>query len=205
MRTSSTTATTSPVLVVPEEEKQQEQQELRSQPNPERDQTATPEALSASLPDALLGMDVVDDPAGNRFLTLTEAADIQPDPTEETALLETRGYAGGWIRAFRADTNDIVVTSVYQFADPTEAEFYLEDGLITIGGYGGQFFEVPGLPGVRGFEQSFTVEGDELTTLGGAFFHGSRWYLLYIVGTPQTAVPEVLIPAMAELQASAMA
>ncbi len=156
-------------------------------------------ALSAALPTSLLGMPVVDDPAGNRYLTLQQAADIQPDPTEETALLETRGYKGGWIRAFRADTNDIVVTSVYQFDDATEAEFYLEDGLITIGGYGGQFFEVPSLPAIRGFKQSFEVDDEELTTLGGAFFHGARWYLLYIVGAPQTATPDVLVPALAEL------
>lgn len=169
------------------------------------EQSANPEALSAALPAGLLGMAVVDDPAGDRYLTLQQAADIQPDPIEETALLETRGYQGGWIRAFRAETNDIVVTSVYQFDDATEAEFYLEDGLITIGGYGGQFFEVPSLPAIRGFKQSFEVDDEELTTLGGAFFHGARWYLLYIVGPPQTATPEVLVPALAELYATAIA
>jgi hypothetical protein len=166
-------------------------------------QSPDAEALSAALPASLQGMPVVDDPDGNRYLTLEQAADIQPDPTEETALLETRGYKGGWIRAFRADTNDIVVTSVYQFDDATEAEFYLEDGLITIGGYGGQFFELPSLPAIRGFKQSFEVDDEELTTLGGAFFHDARWYLLYIVGTPQTATPDVLVPALAELYETA--
>ncbi len=169
------------------------------------EQSPDAEALSMALPASLQGMPVVDDPAGNRYLTLQQAADIQPDPSEETSLLETRGYKGGWIRAFRADNDDIVVTSVYQFDDATEAEFYLEDGLITIGGYGGQFFEVPSLPAIRGFKQSFEVDDEELTTLGGAFFHGARWYLLYIVGPPQTATPEVLVPALAELYATAIA
>ena len=47
--------------------------------------------------------------AGTLETDLRAAADIQPDPTEEIALLETRGYRGGWIRAFRNDGNDVAV------------------------------------------------------------------------------------------------
>ena len=128
---------------------------------------ATPEALGTALIAHIDGFVLLNDPATNRFLDLESAAAIQPDPTEEIGLLETRGYQGGWTRAFRSTGNDVAVTSVYQFDDAAQAEFYLEDGLITIGGYGGTFFDIDGLPGVRGFTQDFTDGDEELVSLGG--------------------------------------
>lgn len=154
-------------------------------------------SLADDLPIALDGFDALEVPGTDRFLTLLDAAELQPDPSEEVALLETRGYLGGWTRAFRSDANDVAVASVYEFADPVEAEFYLEDGLITIGGYGGTFFDIEGLPGVRGFAQSFEDGGEELLSLGAAFQSGPRWYLVYLVGSPQTVTPEVLVPVVA--------
>lgn len=169
--------------------------------------SGTPEALAAAIPAVLDGFAPIDGPAADRFLDLTAAAAIQPDPTEEVALLETRGYRGGWTRAFRSEGNDVAVVSVYQFRDATEAEFYLEDGLITIGGYGGKFFDIPALPGVRGFVQYLTeTDGDgteELASLGAAFHLGPRWYLVYVIGSVSTVTPEVLIPAVAAVQATA--
>ncbi|MEM9654521.1 MAG: hypothetical protein AAGA65_20685 [Actinomycetota bacterium] len=162
-----------------------------------------PDALAASLPTELDGFTTIDDPMADRFLDLTAASQIQPDPTEEVALLETRGFAGGWTRAFRNDTNDVAVMSVYHFEDAAEAEFYLEDGLITIGGYGGKFFDIPALPGVRGFVQHFTEPGDqpgeadeELVSLGAAFQLGPRWHLIYLVGSTETVTADVLLPAI---------
>lgn len=164
--------------------------------------SAEPSALAEVLLDDVDRFDLVDDPASDRYLDLRDAAEIQPDPTEEVALLETRGYEGGWTRAFRSDGNDVLVTSVYQFADAAEAEFYLEDGLITIGGYGGSFFDIEGLPGVRGFAQEFSDDGEDLRSLGAAFQTGPRWHLIYLVGSAETVTPDALFPAV-EAQRSA--
>lgn len=144
---------------------------------------------------------VIDGPEADRYLDLRAAADIQPDPTEEVALLETRGFRGGWTRAFRNDHNDVAVASVYEFENEVEAEFYLEDGLITIGGYGGTFFDIPDLPGVRGFAQDISrTDGEateDLVSLGASFHRGDRWYLLYFLGSPERVTPEILVPAIA--------
>ena len=168
-----------------------------------------PAALSAAIPTVLDGFHPVPAPEADRFLDLQAAAGIQPDPTEEVALLETRGFAGGWTRAFRNGANDVAVVSVYQFRDATEAEFYLEDGLITIGGYGGKFFDIPALPGVRGFVQTLTDvnvgESEQLTSLGAAFHLGPRWYLVYVIGSSETVTPDLLIPAVDAVRASAAA
>ncbi len=154
---------------------------------------ATPAALGAALVRSLTGFDPVADPAADRFLDLGAAAAVQPDPPSETALLQTRGFQGGWTRAFRSEANDVVVASVYQFTDPGQAEFYLEDGLILIGGYGGRFFDLPALPGVRGFHQEITDGDETLVTLGGAWHEGPRWYLVYLVGQPATVTPDALV------------
>ncbi len=154
---------------------------------------ATPAALGAALVRSLTGFDPVADPVADRFLDLGAAASVQPDPPSETALLQTRGFQGGWTRAFRSEANDVVVASVYQFVDPGQAEFYLEDGLILIGGYGGRFFDLPALPGVRGFHQEITDGDETLVTLGGAWHEGPRWYLVYLVGQPATVTPDALV------------
>ncbi|MDH3683074.1 MAG: hypothetical protein OEV40_24365, partial [Acidimicrobiia bacterium] len=159
-----------------------------------------PSPLAAALPDGIDGFEAIAGPEADRYLDLRAAAGIQPDPTEEIALLETRGFRGGWTRAFRSETNDVAVVSVYEFENPAQAEFYLEDGLITIGGYGGSFFDIEGLPGVRGFAQAFTDGDEELISLGASFQAGPRWFLVYLVGSSETVTPEILIPVIAEQQ-----
>lgn len=154
--------------------------------------------LRDDLPSKIAGFELIAGQATDRFLDLQAAAELQPDPIEEVALLETRGFRGGWTRAFRNDGNDVAVASVYEFADAAQAEFYLEDGLITIGGYGGSFFDIEGLPGVRGFAQTFDDTGEELLSLGAAFQTGSRWYLVYLVGQPDSITPDVLLPVVAQ-------
>ncbi len=157
-----------------------------------------PASLAAALIDEIDGFAPIDDPSADRYLDLRSASEIQPDPETELALLETRGFIGGWTRAFRSPANDVAVVSVYHFATAGEAEFYLEDGLIQIGGYGGTFFDIEGLPGVRGFAQTVPGDdGEELISLGAAFQIGPRWYLLYLLGSPETATPDVLVPAVA--------
>ena len=98
---------------------------------------AGPAALSAVLLDDIPGFEPVAVAAGDRELSIDDAAALQPDPTEELPLLETRGYQGGWTRAFRNADNDVIVTTVYDFVSALEAEFYLEDGTITLIGDGG--------------------------------------------------------------------
>ncbi len=180
-------------------------------------QGSTASDPSAPLADALIetiaGYQPIGEPDADRYLDLASAAAIQPDPTEEVALLETRGFRGGWLRAVRNEHNDVAVASVYHFDDSAEAEFYLEDGLITIGGYGGTFFDIPDLPGVRGFAQTLAVSepngsaseasDGELVTLGAAFSDGDRWFLLYFLGSPTRVTPDVLIPAVADLRRAA--
>jgi hypothetical protein len=166
-----------------------------------------PAPLDEELLAAITGFEPIDEPDADRALDLVDAAGIQPDPTEEVALLETRGFRGGWLRAFRNDHNDVAVASVYEFRDEAEAEFYLEDGLITIGGYGGTFFDIPDLPGVRGFAQDIASSDGEATeslvSLGASFHRGDRWYLLYFLGSPDRVTPEVLVPAIAAQVAAA--
>ena len=165
--------------------------------------SSEPSALAEALTDSIEGFVSIDGPEADRFLSLADASDLQPDPTEEVALLETRGFEGGWTRAFRNPVNDVAVVSVYHFADATQAEFYLEDGLITIGGYGGSFFDIEGLPGVRGFSQDFVDGDEELRSLGAAFQSGPRWFLAYIVGRPDTVTPDVLVPVITDHLSSA--
>lgn len=168
-------------------------------------QSPAPEALAEALLATVPGFNRIAEPAADRFLDLAAAAALQPDPTEEVALLETRGYQGGWTRAFRNPGNDVVVASVYHFDNDAQAEFYLEDGLITIGGYGGRFFDVDGLPAVRGFTQAFQDGDEPLVSLGAAFHTGQRWYLVYFVGSPETVTPDVLIPTVIAQQEAAEA
>ena len=108
--------------------------------------SSSPGALERSLLQTIDGFEQVATSDADRHLDLTAASNLQPDPSEEIALLETRGFAGGWTRAFRNADNDVAVVSVYHFEDAAEAEFYLEDGLITIGGYGGKFFDLEDQP-----------------------------------------------------------
>lgn len=168
-------------------------------PNPQPE-TADTDPLAAALVNELPGFSSIDDPSADRPLDIEAAANIQPDPTEELPLLETRGFAGGWTRAFRNSSRDVIVTTVYEFVDHSEAAFYLEDGLITIGGYGGQFFEVPDIEGSRGFRQE--IDGDEsLLSVGVTFVRANRWYLVYVIGAADTVEAETLIEA-ARIQAA---
>lgn len=155
----------------------------------------TPEMLAASVLDEVPGFAPVPDTGANTFLSLEAAAARQPDPTEERPLLETRGYRGGWTRAFRNDTQDVVITSVYDFENATEAAFYLEDGLIIVGGYGGQLFDVEGEPAFHGFRQDSEDEIGPLVTHGITFTEDNRWYLVFVYGDPATATVDIVVDA----------
>lgn len=154
-------------------------------------------ALAAVLLTEVPGFQPVDAVAGDRELSINDAAVLQPDPTEELPLLETRGYQGGWTRAFRNADNDVVVTTVYDFVSALEAEFYLEDGTITLIGDGGTIYEVESIPGARGFRQEVVDGGDPLVVFGITFTRGNQWFLITILGDEATATPERLLSVAA--------
>lgn len=168
-------------------------------PTPTRPTTtvapSSADELAAALLGAFSGFEPVAAPEADTFLDLGQASVRQPDPPAERALLETRGYRGGWTRAFRNDTQDVVMATVYEFRTAAEASFYLEDGLITVGGYGGELFDVEELPGARGFRQETADAIGPLVTHGMTFVEGNRWYLVFVLGDPQTATIDLAVDA----------
>ncbi len=154
-----------------------------------------PATLERLLIDEVAGFNRVDDPGADTFLDLAAAANRQPDPSEEEPLLQTRGFRGGWTRAFRNDTQDVVIATVYTFADAAEADFYMEDGLIIVGGYGGERFDIEGFPEVEGFRQESSDAIGPLITHGITFTDGPNWYLLFVYGDPATATVDIVIDA----------
>lgn len=156
------------------------------------------EALAELLFGEVTQFNRLTEPAADRFLDLDAAAALQPDATEEVPLLQTRGFHGGWTRVFRNDTQDIVVATVYDFANESEAAYYREDGLITLGGYGAEFFEIPELVGARGFRTDSTDAVGPIVTWGITFVSENQWYLIYLLGDPQTATVDVLVQAVSE-------
>ncbi len=165
---------------------------------------ATPAGgLESLVIDEVAGFARIDQPGADTALDLAAAAARQPDPSEERPLLETRGFQAGWTRAFRNDTQDVVIASVYEFESPTAADFYRQDGLITVGAYGGELFDVAGFPEAQGFRQEVPGDDGTLVTYGVTFTVGSRWYLVYILGDPATATSDVVVQAAIEQFAAA--
>ena len=160
------------------------------------------DALEDLLIDEFANFDLIPEATADRFLDISAAAAIQPDPSGELPLLETRGYQGGWTRAFRDENNNVLITTVYDFISALEADFYLEDGTITIIGSGGTIYEVASIPGGRGFRQDGQDESGLLVTYGITFTRNNQWYLVYLLGDPATATPDVILAA-AEAQAKA--
>ncbi len=159
-------------------------------------QPSAPEELSALLLDEVTWFNRLTEPGADVYVDIETAAQRQPDPSEEGPLLETRGFLGGWSRVFRNDTQDVVVAQVYEFKSPTDADFYLEDGFITLTGHGAQFFDLESLPGVRGFRQDGADDIGPIVNFGLAYSERNRWYLLTLTGDPETATLDILIGAM---------
>ncbi len=154
-----------------------------------------PGALASTVIDEVQWFDRLEGPGADEFLDIDAAANRQPDPTEERPLLETRRFQGGWTRAFRNDTQDVVIAQVYEFETQAAADFYLEDGLITLGGYGVDFFDLADMEGVRGFKQDSVDEIGPIVSYGLTFTAGRRWYLLTLTGDPATATLDILVGA----------
>lgn len=158
-------------------------------------------ALEALLVDQIPGFDRIQTDAADRPLSIDDAAALQPDPTEELPLLETRGYQGGWSRAFRDDQNNVIVITVYDFVSALEADFYLEDGTITLIGDGGTIYEVATIPDARGFKQETQDAAGPLVVYGITFTRGNQWFLVTLLGDPEAATPDLVLTA-AETQSA---
>ena len=178
-------------------------QTLTSRPGPApTSPRLAPGALAVTMLDQVPGFAPIDEAGANSAIDLDQASQRQPDPAAERALLETRGFRGGWTRAFRNDTQDVVLVTAYEFASPQQADLYLQDGLITVGGYGGELFEIAQLPGVHGFRQTSGDASGPLVTHGLTFSDGNRWYLLFVLGDPQTATVDIVVDATREQMAA---
>ncbi|MGH1503307.1 MAG: hypothetical protein ACRBI6_07115 [Acidimicrobiales bacterium] len=156
------------------------------------------DSLAADLVADVAGYTAIDDPAADTYLDLDAAIARQPDPDDERALLLTRGYEGGWTRAFRSADDDVLITTVYEFADDVQADFYLQDGLIVVAGYGGELFDIPELDGVHGFRQDAGTAEDPTVTWGLTFTDGNRWHLVFLNGNPDSASVDAAIAVAAE-------
>ncbi len=176
--------------------------------------TSTTDAVATTSPEATdgvrpAGLDelvvpptddrtVIADPRADVGLDLAAAAARQPDPSAELPLLETRGYREGWSRAFNAPDDTIVVVSAYRFENEVEAAFYLEDGIISVGGAGAALFDVAEAPGLRGF----TLADDaEHVSHGVTFTHGDLWFLVVVDGPVASTDPAMAVGIAAEQQA----
>ena len=160
------------------------------------------EALAQLLITEMPGFERLTDAGADRYLSIDDASLLQPDPTEELPLLETRGYQGGWTRAFRDADNNVLVTTVYDFVSALEADFYLEDGTITIIGDGGRIFEVESIPDARGFRQDIQDDSGQLVIYGITFTRDNQWFLIYLLGEPDAGIPSIVLAA-AEAQVEA--
>ncbi len=178
-------------------------QTLTSRPGPApTSPRLAPGALAVTMLAQVPGFAPIDEAGADAAIDLDQASQRQPDPAAERALLETRGFRGGWTRAFRNDTQDVVLVTAYEFASPQQADLYLQDGLITVGGYGGELFEIAQLPGAHGFRQTSGDASGPLVTHGLTFTDGNRWYLLFVLGDPQTATVDIVVDATREQMAA---
>ncbi len=165
--------------------------------------TEATDPVPATLGDLLLAATddrpIIADPRADVALDLEAAALRQPDPEAERPLLQTRGFQEGWSRAFDAGDDVIVIATAYRFEDDVEAAFYLEDGLITVGGAGAQLFEVEETPGLRGF--SIATDDEATTTSHGATFtRDDLWFLIVVDGpTGQVSAQDAVALARAQL------
>lgn len=153
-------------------------------------------AADPTLGDLLIGATearpIIADPRADVALDLEAAAQRQPDPDAERPLLQTRGFREGWSRAFDAGDDVIVIATAYRFEDDVEAAFYLEDGLITVGGAGAELFEVEATPGLRGF--SIPTADDAATTSHGATFtRGDLWFLIVVDGPTDSVTAQAAV------------
>jgi hypothetical protein len=141
------------------------------------------EVLAAVLIDvAPSGYEPVDGAAGEGALDLAAAAHQSNDETAERALLETRRFVRGYQRRW-GHGDDLILARVLQFAGPAEAAAYMQDGLITLDGFGAVRFDVPGVDGAAAFSLvSEDAEGGHVSH-GTAFTRGDRFFLVVVTGS----------------------
>jgi hypothetical protein len=153
-------------------------------PLPVDEQLAT--ALLSRPPE---GFAPVEGPEGEQPLDLAAASAQVGDPTAERALLETRSFERGYQRRWQRG-DEVVLARVAQFADAAGAAAYLEDGLITLTGFGAARFEVADVTDAAGFSLVTNRDAGAVVDHGVAFTRGNRFFLVVISGPSAGLTPD---------------
>jgi hypothetical protein len=156
--------------------------------------TVAPEPMDEQLARALMarppaGFEKMVGSEGEQPLDLAAASAQVGDPTAERALLETRLFERGYQRRWERD-DEVVLARVEQFKDDAGAAAYLEDGLITLTGYGAARFDVAEVDGAAGFSLVTDREEGALVDHGVAFTRGNRFFLVVISGPVAGLTPD---------------
>jgi hypothetical protein len=161
--------------------------------------------LDAELAAALLaeppaGFELVDEAGAAGPLDLDAASRAERDPQAERSVLETRGFERGHTRRWANADADVVVATVYQFADDGGAAAYLTDGMLTLEGFGAERFDVPAVPGAAGFT---AVEGggESPRVVHGVAFAAGRRFFLVLRSSERSATTPDDVRALARAQA----
>jgi hypothetical protein len=144
---------------------------------------ALDEELAAVLIDEpIAGFTRLAGEAGEEALDLAAAAGEEDDDQAERALLETRGFERGYQRSWERG-DEVAVATVYQFDTAASATAYVEDGLITLEGFGAERFTVPEVAGSTGFSQVGEGESGAMVSHGVVFARGNRFFLVFVSGS----------------------
>ncbi|MEO7804855.1 MAG: hypothetical protein ABIS70_10150 [Actinomycetota bacterium] len=131
------------------------------------------------IDDALAGFAVADpDLFAVGPLDLEAAAAEEDDVEAERSLLITREFQRGYAKAWTNATEDVVVATVYLFAEPRGAKAYLDDTLISLEGTGAQRVEITTPPGGAAFSQTDEDDQGTLVTHGVVFVSGDLFLAL---------------------------
>ncbi len=155
--------------------------------------TTTPEAKALDallLDDPLTGFSRDDLAVGAGPLDLDGAAALEDDEAAERALLETRRFVRGASRAWTNAGDDVLLLTVYEFADVGGAARYLQDGAEALEARGATGFEVPGLDGAIGFSTVEDTGSGSFVAHAVAFSVGTRWCLVLVGSSSSGSTPD---------------
>src|SRR5205085_6599558 len=135
-------------------------------------------------------------------LELAAAASAEQDEMAERSLLETRHFQRGHARGWRGPSGQVGYASVYEFASPSDASAYLDDGLITISARGARVYNVDSPAGANGFSQAGRGEAAATVSHGVVFVRGARFVLVFVSGSDSSVDPGDAAAAARSVEAS---
>ena len=139
----------------------------------------------------LAGFERADDERfGAGPLDLDAAAAIERDESAERAVLETRRFQAGYARAWTNPDGDVVLVTLYRFAEPAGAAAYLADGRENLLPRGAQEFDVPDVRGAFGFTQVDDTAEGAFTGHAVAFVRGDVHVLIIVGSTNSSRTPD---------------